>query len=186
MQGWNQTRREPYHARPHHPYILCHFANFAHHKTFCTLASRHPIHKPHYTHTNTALHSRPCRRQPTCTMLLTQYILYYSICITQYTIIYYSICRAYYYYVTSNHPRKHKIYECTYRCSLVHYPTYLCHFQIAAYLPLLVTLVTLEAKWRRMVASQVVARECTLSVCAFVCVQESRRVLNNVHEVSMG
>ena len=74
----------------------------------------------------------------------------------------------------------------TYRCSLVQYPIYLCHFQLAAYLPLLVTLVTLEARWRRTVASQVIAKECTLSVCAFVFVQGSRRVLINVHEVSMG
>ena len=54
--------------RPHHPYILCRFANSAHHKTLCTLAYQHPIHNPHFAHTNTALHS-PCRRQRTCTML---------------------------------------------------------------------------------------------------------------------
>ena len=27
----------------HHPYILCHFANYAHHKTTCTLAYSHPL-----------------------------------------------------------------------------------------------------------------------------------------------
>ena len=44
-------------TRPHHPYILCRLANFAHHKTLCTLVYPHPVHSPHFTHTNTALHS---------------------------------------------------------------------------------------------------------------------------------
>ena len=40
-------------TRPHHPYILCRFANFAHHKTLCTLVYPHPVHNPHFTHINT-------------------------------------------------------------------------------------------------------------------------------------
>ena len=51
--------------RPHHLYILCRFANSAHHETLCTLAYSHPVHNPHFTHTNT-FH---IHRQRTCTML---------------------------------------------------------------------------------------------------------------------
>ena len=61
------------------------------------------------------------------------------------------------------------------------------HIQLPAYLPLLVTLVALEARWRHMVASQVVARECTLEVCVFVFVHVFKGKQENpkVHAVTV-
>ena len=58
----NQTRWGLHHNTFHHPYILCHFANYAHHKpSKNTLPYPHPLNEHSTQHCS--LHSLPHKRQ---------------------------------------------------------------------------------------------------------------------------
>ena len=83
MQGWNPQKPAKQDGNDttthsHHPYILCHFANYAPKKTFCMhLAYSHPLNEHGTQHCS--LHSFPHKRQSVSAMFSSSKISHHNL-----------------------------------------------------------------------------------------------------------